>query len=234
MKLKKIASLAMAGVMAVSMLAGCSGTNVDDDNDVVVTPSASSIVTAVNNGQSAANAVKVEFTSDSELDAALKVTADALGADASEEAVANYMNRLIGLPADHDFDGMMGFYAMAQAATNMQTDVDDYNNVSYTALDVIKIDDMMTEKAAERMAADTVDTQLANLKVTTCSNEIGLVDYGDSYVPVNKTEIGDKYVDFTYAGNVSMVSIVDADGTTSYYVVYTVTQTGAVKTLDRA
>ena len=70
MKLKKIASLAMAGVMAVSMLAGCSGTNVDDDNDVVVTPSASSIVTAVNNGQSAANAVKVEFTSDSELDAA--------------------------------------------------------------------------------------------------------------------------------------------------------------------
>ena len=54
MKLKKIASLAMAGVMAVSMLAGCSGTNVDDDNDVVVTPSASSIVTAVNNGQSAA------------------------------------------------------------------------------------------------------------------------------------------------------------------------------------
>ena len=43
MKLKKIASLALAGVMAVSMLAGCSTTSVEptpnpDDNNSVVTP----------------------------------------------------------------------------------------------------------------------------------------------------------------------------------------------------
>ena len=35
MKLKKIASLMLAGVMAVSMLAGCSTTNAGDDNTVV-------------------------------------------------------------------------------------------------------------------------------------------------------------------------------------------------------
>ena len=49
MKLKKIASLALAGVMAVSMLAGCKGGNtVVDGNGNANVPS---IVTAVNNGQ---------------------------------------------------------------------------------------------------------------------------------------------------------------------------------------
>ena len=45
MKLKKIASLMMVGVMAVSMLAGCSATgntpdNNEDDNQIVTTGNA--------------------------------------------------------------------------------------------------------------------------------------------------------------------------------------------------
>ena len=50
MKLKKIASLALAGIMAVSMLAGCSnGSNSgnNENNDGNVTPVTSKIVDAV-------------------------------------------------------------------------------------------------------------------------------------------------------------------------------------------
>ena len=72
MKLKKIASLALAGIMAVSMLAGCSngennnGGNSGDDN-TVITPSTTPVVDAVNKGQDVTNDVKITFTADSKL-----------------------------------------------------------------------------------------------------------------------------------------------------------------------
>ena len=79
MKLKKIASLALAGVMAVSMLAGCEGGKGNDNNNpdngqpvITTTP----VVDAVNKGQKSTNAVKIKFTKNDSLDAAL---AKALG-----------------------------------------------------------------------------------------------------------------------------------------------------------
>ena len=71
MKLKKIASLALAGVMAVSMLTACdtaSNGNTNGNDDVIVTPVPTSIVTAVNDGQSATNDVKINFPTDDDAD----------------------------------------------------------------------------------------------------------------------------------------------------------------------
>ncbi len=45
MKLNKILALALSGVMAVSMLAGCSDNGGKDDNDVIVTPSTGAAAT---------------------------------------------------------------------------------------------------------------------------------------------------------------------------------------------
>ena len=81
MKLKKIASLMLAGVMAMSMLAGCKtvdNTGKDDENNTVVVPT-SSVVTAVNDGQSATNKVKIDFTADATLDAALSKAVKSIG-----------------------------------------------------------------------------------------------------------------------------------------------------------
>ena len=75
MKLKKIASLMLAGVMAVSMLAGCSGNTTDDpqkpeEPDVTPSTSASAQTLVSNMSKDAQN--KVTAVSNGDLDAALK------------------------------------------------------------------------------------------------------------------------------------------------------------------
>ena len=84
MKLKKIASLALAGIMAVSMLAGCKdGTNDNGENgnsgDITPTSTTASVLRENLDGEARRN---VEAVSNSELDAALK------------SAVADYCNDL--------------------------------------------------------------------------------------------------------------------------------------------
>ena len=76
MKLKKIASLALAGVMAISMLAGCSGKtenneNNGDQNQVV----AASVADYANSLLSSAQKNVFEFENSSDLTAALKKVA---------------------------------------------------------------------------------------------------------------------------------------------------------------
>ena len=72
MKLKKIASLALAGIMAVSMLAGCNGSNGGNSG------SSSSEVTTVNGAAAAINAELdenkelISFSEDSSLDNVVK------------------------------------------------------------------------------------------------------------------------------------------------------------------
>ena len=48
------------------------------------------------------------------------------------------------------------------------------------------------------------------------------------------TVSGQKYCDYSYAGSVSMVSVVNVYGETTYCFAYTITQTTTVKTLAPA
>ena len=61
MKLKKIAALALAGVMAVSMLAGCAGKGTDDKNDIT------DLTSAVIAQLSSDTTKKVTFTKSTDL-----------------------------------------------------------------------------------------------------------------------------------------------------------------------
>ena len=79
MKLKKIASLMLAGIMAVSMLAGCSNGTKDDDNDMddTITTTATGAAALLNDELSQASKNIVKFTNDSKLnDTLAKVTAE--------------------------------------------------------------------------------------------------------------------------------------------------------------
>ena len=82
MKLKKIASLMLAGIMAVSMLAGCkSGTPVDDDPSSSEQPTTSNAATMLESEMSGSAKDKVTPVANADLDNAL------------ENAVEKYWNK---------------------------------------------------------------------------------------------------------------------------------------------
>ena len=215
MKLKKIASLALAGVMAVSMLAGCSGNGSNGDNNnggnTVVEPSTSSIVTAFNDGQDKDNKVKVTFSSDASLDAALQKAGKEVGSSASEISVLNYVVSLMGKFYDSvdDFAG----------AETPDGNIADKQSKTTIGVMLLESADYWTEKDAVSAAARDVDDLIATL-ATDNKNSNGEND-----------TVGEKYYTFDYTGTVSMVSVAQESGATNYYVVFTITQTAAQQTV---
>ena len=235
MKLKKIASLMLAGVMAVSMLAGCSGKGTTDpenpDNPVVVPETG--IVAAVNDGQNADNDVKITFTSDSNLDALLNSAVKAYGEDPTGTELYRRINALSSFDgefnqisgADHTYNGMMNGSFVAGSSIvvngnwvyNEAKDGADGDVVTILGTRVINSTDKLTEEMAMKQVASEIDKQIESLKAT--SYEKGT------------TKGGQKYCDYSYTGNISMVKVVEANSTVNYCFAYTITQTTSVKTL---
>ena len=222
MKLKKIASLMLAGVMAVSMLAGCNSApvddNTDDNNGNVVTPT--SIVTAVNDGQSATNRVKINFTADAALDSALTKAVKSIGDRWDSTGLNVEMVRLTG----NDLIKNTTFYtgdSVGYYGTTVDPNEDPWKNIDGTVIEgmaAMPLMNVMSDKAAaEKAAAKIINEVVAELDDTTYAE-------GD-------TVSGEKYCDFSYTGTVSMVSSVENDGTVNYYFAFVITQTTAVKTL---
>ena len=76
MKLKKIASLALAGIMAVSMLAGCKdGTNQEDPSSSSQVPTTANIVTYANDALTGKQKNVYTFHDNAELNTALQAVA---------------------------------------------------------------------------------------------------------------------------------------------------------------
>ena len=242
MKLKKIASLMLAGVMAVSMLTACgsngntgNGNNGNENPDP--TPATTSVVDAVNKGQSAANAVKIDFTVNSELDNALAKAVSVYGNDADEDImgitntgvivereVASAITRMTGLESvsanpDYITDGWVdddtGFLTDEVIRTQAIANNKDAKGKVYT-LFVVNQFPAWTEEAALNMVAEAADEMIAEL---------------DAHSNVDTLKAGDKYYTYGYDGNISMVSVKNLDGTTDYYVAYVVNQTVTESTL---
>ena len=212
MKLKKIASLMLAGIMAVSMLAGCkssnNGGNGNDNDDTTVVPSTSAIVTAFNNGQDEANDAKVNFTSDASLDAALKKAVENAGdrTNTTQNAVATFVTDLLGETWDsalYDKDSARLKDGMSATIFSVKPY---YSNTYWT------------EEDAVNAAARDIDDVVAEFDATTKKDGL---------------KIGAKYYDYSYTGTVSMVSAQQEGGNTVYFVAYTITQTVAEKTVTK-
>ena len=244
MKLKKIASLMLAGVMAVSMLTACgsngntgNGNNGNENPDP--TPATTSVVDAVNKGQSAANAVKIDFTVNSELDNALAKAVSVYGNDADEDImgitntgvvvereVAGAITRMTGLESVSAKTGASGYDSpnwvddngflteTVDRAVALRWDKDAKGKV-YTLFAVDQFP-AWTEEAALNMVAEAADEMIAEL---------------DAHSDVDELKAGDKYYTYGYDGNISMVSVKNLDGTTDYYVAYVVNQTVTESTL---
>ena len=213
MKLKKIASLALAGVMAVSMLAGCGDTassNPDNDKVEVVT---TSIVDAVNNGQGADNDVTITFKDDAKLNDALSKAVKAMGEISTPRELMTQMSRLTGMTPDQwGFEDLLG---AKDGFNKILTEQDGDKLTRFVAWNSQNI--AAAQGAIEKAVAKLLDEDVISRLDDTTLNK--------------NTKNGEKYVNFDYEGSVSLVSSTDNDGTVNYYVAVVITRTTNVLTL---
>ena len=212
MKLKKIASLMLAGVMAVSMLTACGNSNKDNGQDGVVIET-SSTSNAVNNGQSENNDVKVTFSPNATLTNLVSqiVTQKGDSADAT-----HFVS--IGVVTGKEY-GLL--------KTTKYSDDDSLDGTSVTQLYALA---PVTYSAANN--AQPVNEAAAMEMLARRVNDI-VEDLKDSQ-DMDNVKVGDKYYAYDYTGEISdMVTLKKIDGTVSYYAVYTITQTFDQKTLEK-
>ena len=99
MKLNKVLALALSGVMAVSMLAGCSGNPGNGGQEGEQPPVADTTIASVLNDEQAAtdNKVKIDFTYSSSLENALEKALTEFGASVNPEKVDDRVAEILGV-----------------------------------------------------------------------------------------------------------------------------------------
>ena len=153
MKLKKIASLMLAGIMAVSMLAGCNGSTTTDDNKEPEESVASDIVGAVEGALKLDNSGLVITVKENQ------VMGDALQKEVFDKQVAND----IDTKDDSEILTVLNSVFTATAANGGINKIavgDDFiaNKVKWLNADGSKDSDSATRKAGEKYYAYTVIT----------------------------------------------------------------------------
>ena len=196
MKLKKIASLMLAGIMAVSMLAGCkssnNGNNVPSDSEPI--NPATGVSADFESYLSEAADRNITMSDDSDLNAnfqrlvELNVT-EGEAVAVYDQGIVNHANLSIALAGTEYMDCED---ALSDLRTLANNDTD--NDKEKTAVRVFTISGGVNEKTALRIVAAQVDNAIANLPAASANGEY----------------------EYTYTGSVSIVnkSGVNNEGTT--------------------
>ena len=212
MKLKKIASLMLAGVMAVSMLAGCSGNgnggNGGEGEGQVDTDSlsAASIIAELNEDTTE----KVTFSADSSLENALNKAISVVGFGDLYDT--DYVARTTADIAELE---LVRVFTFPKAEKDDDLDVETRIWSAY----IPAVD--LSEKVAVDAFAALVDGKVEDL-----------VKYNQC-LPASKSKVadGETYTKYSYTGNIAVVKVEDiATGYTGYVGVVTVTCTPAEAT----
>ena len=128
MKLKKIASLMLAGIMAVSMLAGCKdgASSSTSDDDTVVTPVATGIADGANStiGSYGKNILGLSYVENPDLVNALKAAAEAEYKTAEIKAVLNGNSRVSSNDVTNAGAGANVAAKVARSMVGMNADLD--------------------------------------------------------------------------------------------------------------
>ena len=217
MKLKKIASLMLAGVMAVSMLAGCSGNgnggNGGEGEGQVNTDnlSAASVIAELNEDTTE----KVTFSADASLENALNKAIATTGSSVGY-AAEGFMPQFAALVAEVGEIEVVNAFTFPKA--ELDNDLDPQTRI--WAYVIPSVD--LSEKAAVDRFAAAVDQKVTDL-------ENNRQYFENSYGAV----AGDTYTKYSYTGNVAVVKVNDVvTGYTGYVGVMTVTCTPAEATLE--
>ena len=152
MKLNKVLALALSGVMAVSMLAGCSGngSNNGGSNSGEEQGNTNAVVEAVMNAQDG-NDVVVDFSYSTDLQNSLELAINAAGHDAAEAAVTSKLLTVLDIDGNGWFSNLNGY---AKSVDTLDTE---------TAVKVYKVEGNVLESAAVKSAASEINTELKQL-----------------------------------------------------------------------
>ena len=213
MKLKKIASLALAGIMAVSMLAGCNNGTGSKDEGTTVIPSdlTSKVIAALDEDTTK----EVSFSSSSALNAAMAKAAQQVGYDVDQ----------ISVTLLHDIDSDISDKdKFTEIGTNDNKDDSKSDAKTSSRTTIVELDGVVTPGASEeyivKELAEKLDDEIA-----------ALADYLHSRsMTYTYDEDDEHYYSFAYTGNVSVVKVTNVvTGEANYAMVYTLTRTATKK-----
>ena len=214
MKLKKIASLMLAGVMAISMLAGCSnGTKPDDgEKDPVVNTGMTGSVIAALDEDTTKN---VEFTADSNLEAVLKKAIQNAGYNGLDDIKASTLNAI-------DSDISKNSQLANVGVTSDGSKDSDKKESNATIVVTLEGNGMNETTVAKQLAAE-IDKK----NVGKASNKnVGWDELPEYSYTFQDDDGKDFWYDFDYTAGVAVVDVSNAvTGETTYVVAVTVTRT---------
>ena len=230
MKLKKIASMMLAGVMAVSMLTACGGNTTDDTQkpeEPNVTPSTSASAQTLVNNMSKEAQNKVTAVSNGDLDAALKSAVEDYFSNAD---VVKYGQVFEIYPYGYGVNPSDARRtdigeALVKNLNAYDDEIGNLNNIGFkadarTAVEVYGVNGSVTDKDVLEQLGHKITQSVENLKTE------------DTTKYDNATHV-QQYIDYDYEVS---VSIVTADGRvwgiedTVKFVAVAVTRTGTVET----
>ena len=199
MKLKKIASLMLAGIMAVSMLAACDGQTINNGNNGEengpTTTDLSGEVLNILNDRDVTVPEYVTFKNDTALDAALKFAAGSAGVmDVMPEYLAS--DTLVGVATDvyNNLANKVGVTKSSDGDNIWNTDIGSYAELVYAEKqDSYKIDDAVSVHMAAVSGAIGED----NVKEQIADYIQNLPKYLYSIIPTatpGETELGGNFV----------------------------------------
>lgn len=207
MKLKKFVSLALAGVLAVSMLAGCKANNGSSSSEQPATGvNATTVIAALDKKVTE----KVEFKASTSLQA----TVD----KASEYAKAGVVEFKLDLLQKLDNKLSSEKLAKVDGTNSIATDKDVQK---YTFI----VDSSKLMGASVEATANELASQIAKAEV---SKEDSLKTIKDlpAKSSANLGTAGDQYrYEFKYTADVAVTSATNANGQVTYYAVVTLTRT---------
>ena len=219
MKLKKIASLMLAGIMAVSMLAGCNGSTPVDDDPASSTPVVSDVVEYANGALSGTEKGVFTFKSSTELDTALQAAANDKSKFSSKEIEDVFTNNLdeakwagdAKRPNNELKDVLSAVKGKVSGIVeeDLKTAAPD-DGKSQKAVDVYVISGALEEKVAIEKVVDLFNTGDTAITATNYPNAAQKSDYT-----------------YTYSAEISAVKVASADKTnnSAWVVAIVVTQT---------
>ena len=218
MKLKKIASLALAGVMAVSMLAGCSGKGNNSGN---------------NNGDGVVTATGVN--ADTVIAALKDATTEAVKVTASSE-LQNELETVVKYLGDASFSiGDVNDNGFSERVMAAFTGVDYVDEFDFEDEDNYKkAQTVIFTSATSHIVGNDVDDTVSKLTIARSIDAAinGLEMKENSLNEGDAVEDGEDYYTFNYTAELAVVEVSDAAGRTTYVYACTVTCTPSAATVE--
>ena len=230
MKLKKIASLMLAGAMVASMLTACNtasdnGNDDQGDDNTIVTPVDDSFATAINGELNTAQKNTLTITADASLEAMLNKVADKFDNHSLQITAGGVVTKFV-LDTDstvpEDARHLMGLKDDASLTTAT-------NGTSWTPMGTKYVNNDNTAKLQWKYFAKngSAETTLDFIIVDGGQTEEGLAhEVADKLVELmtenrmpGEAVVGGKDYDYDYTGHVASIKLDNLRGDESFYVV---------------